>query len=366
MSTVPLIDRAAGALWSGLPGLGPALARLESRALDAELRDMPDPRPVLVCGVARSGTTILLEMLARIPGFATHRYADFPGLWTPCWWRWLSARLPRQAARPMLRAHGDRIMVTRDSPEAMEEPLWIHHVRGRHDPAVDQRLGRIATETEADWYRTYIRKLVLGAGARRYLAKGNYNLVRLPWLLSALPSARFVVLAREPGAHVASLVRQDRRFGELAGRDPAVARQLVRSGHFEFGPQKRPLHLGDAVMTARIAACFEQGDVAHGYALAWREQYACLLQTLESDPAVAAATLIVGYERLCSSPRVELQRIAMHIGAGDRAWVDQTARLLAADAEATRAEGAGIDACAPVWDALCALAARGVEGPRSG
>ncbi len=357
MSSVPLIDRAAGALWSRLPRLGPALARLETRVLDAELQGLPDPQPVYICGVARSGTTIVLELLSRIPEFATHRYADFPGIWTPYWWRWLSARLPDRMLPPTPRAHGDRILVTRDSPEAMEEPLWMRHIAGRHHPAVDQRLGRLATSADADWYRTHIRKLVLAAGARRYLAKGNYNLVRLPWLHAALPSARFVVLVREPGAHIASLLRQDQRFSALAATDPAVARHLVRAGHFEFGPQKRPLHLGDHALTARIADAHAHGETARAYALAWREQYAHLLATLESDPALAAVTRVVGYERLCASPHAELQRIATHISAGDQAWIDQAAPLLSAEADAARAEGPEIDACAPVWAALCALAA---------
>lgn len=73
----PWMDRAGGlierhaALWI-------RLGSIESALLDGALADVRIDRPIYVTGLARSGTTILLETLARHPNVATHRYRDFP------------------------------------------------------------------------------------------------------------------------------------------------------------------------------------------------------------------------------------------------------------------------------------------------
>ena len=81
--------------------------------------------PIFVCGLARSGSTILLECLAAHPDTVTHRYRDYPGVLAPVFWDRISTRLYTDHSAPIERAHGDGIAVTPDSPEAMEEMLWM-------------------------------------------------------------------------------------------------------------------------------------------------------------------------------------------------------------------------------------------------
>ena len=59
------------------------LGSLETSLISSSLTDVRVDRPIYVTGLARSGTTILLETLARHPEVATHRYRDFPMLLTP-------------------------------------------------------------------------------------------------------------------------------------------------------------------------------------------------------------------------------------------------------------------------------------------
>ena len=63
-----------------------------SRRLDA----IPIDRPIFVTGLARSGTTILLTVLSRSAGVATHRYRDFPFLDIPLLWNWFQDRFARE------------------------------------------------------------------------------------------------------------------------------------------------------------------------------------------------------------------------------------------------------------------------------
>ena len=324
---VPLVDRCFGALFHAWPGLGRGLAALESRiaALDGELP--PIDRPVYVCGLVRSGSTVLLEALAQVPGFATHRYADFPFLYTPWWWNALRTRLPRPPAAPQERAHGDRVAVTRDSPEAFEEVFWQQAFPGRHDPAVDQVLEGDAHNAAFDaFYTLHLRKLLAARGARRYLAKANYHLTRLGYLHARFPDARFVVPLREPLSHVGSLLRQHRRFVDLARADGAIARHLVRVGHREFGPGRRAIQAGDAAEAAAIQAAFDRGRDVEGYARQWAALYGWLAARL-ADRDLADACLVVPYAALCARPQAVLEGVFAHAGVDPVAGADLAARL---------------------------------------
>jgi hypothetical protein len=210
---VPGATRVLGALVDRSRPLWVALGNLESRVLAEEVRGITIVQPIYVTGLARSGTTIVLELIAAQAGVVTHRYADYPLIFTPFWWEQIRSRAARRQVTPVERTHGDGIMVTPESPEAIEEVLWMTFFPNAHDPAktnvLDAETHAPAFET---FYRDHIRKLLLCRGGRRYAAKGNYNLTRLEYLLKMFEDARFIVPVRDPIAHVASLMRQHARF----------------------------------------------------------------------------------------------------------------------------------------------------------
>ena len=111
----PWMDRLGGYI-ERHPARWIKLGSLETHLVESALADIRIDRPIYVTGLARSGTTILLETLARHPHVATHRYRDFPMLFTPyAWNRWLEL-VPRKEEAPAERSHGDGIVVTAESP----------------------------------------------------------------------------------------------------------------------------------------------------------------------------------------------------------------------------------------------------------
>ena len=78
---------------------------------------------VFVAGLARSGTTILLNAIYKSNKFASLSYRDMPFVLAPNLWSKLS--LHRQSADLIQRAHGDGIKISQDSPEAFEEVFWM-------------------------------------------------------------------------------------------------------------------------------------------------------------------------------------------------------------------------------------------------
>jgi Sulfotransferase family len=290
---------------------------------------------VFICGLARSGSTMLLEWLHAMPGFTAHRYADFPMLWTPYWWNTLLARLPRSHALPVERAHRDRIMVTRDSPEAFEEVLWSHFFPFDVAAVSDVLDARVNAPAFARLHREHIAKLVHARGARRYVAKGNYNVLRIAWLAGQYPDAHFIVPIREPLAHVASLLRQDALYDQAPA---ATLRHIAARGHHEFGALKRVVRV-DPVSAAAIARDHGEGRAAQGWLRQWLAIYGHVLELLNADADFPARITFVPFEPLCEAPFEQLTSIARRIGIAEDAGSDAMLRQWSARFSApTRAE----------------------------
>lgn len=291
------------------------LGNLETRVLQDTIANIKVEQPVYVAGLARAGTTVLLERLAEHPQVATHRYADFPPLLTPYWWnRWLSL-VPHSREVAMERAHKDGIAVTSQSPEAFEEMLWMAFFPDIHDPARSGVFGRRATHPAFErFYDEHIRKLLAIRQRQRYVAKGNYNLVRLGYLHKLYPDARFVVAIRDPVWHIASLMKQQRLFAIGETGQPRALEHMRRVGHFEFGLDRRAINVGNDTLTARITELWQGGREVEGWALYWAEIYRHVADVLDADPALKEACLVVHYEDMCSQPEETLVRLHEHCG----------------------------------------------------
>ena len=61
------------------------LDRFETRWLNNNLDKINIERPIYITGLARSGTTIILEMLHKHPDLASHQYKHFLIPYTPYW-----------------------------------------------------------------------------------------------------------------------------------------------------------------------------------------------------------------------------------------------------------------------------------------
>lgn len=286
---------------------------LESSYLASRLGKQTVSKPVFIVGLARAGTTILLTLLASVPGVATHRYRDFPGVFTPWWWNWFVDHAGKKEPEPRERAHRDRILVTRESPEAMEEPLWMAFFSHTHEPAHNNVIDAICRNPAFEkFYLEHIKKILLIRNGSRYVAKGNYNISRMGYLKRLFPDARFVVVIREPHTHVASLMRQQRIFFEATHNRPRALAHLRYSGHFEFGPGRHPINVGDAGRADEVTALWQQGEEARGWSRYWSQIYTYVDGCLKSDPELSRAALLVRYEDLCADPIGVVDTIVSH------------------------------------------------------
>jgi len=320
------IDFALSQVATAGAGVVKWIGDLEGNWNARRLRATTIDRPVFIAGLARSGTTILLEKLSRIDGVATHRYRDFPFVMAPIYWGRFVALFGKGEA-PKERPHQDSILITRESPEAFEEPIWQHFFPRLHDP-VSMQILTVADRNAAfdDFFRLHVRKILLLRKGDRYVSKGNYNLTRIPYLASLFPDALFLVPIRHPLTHVRSLTRQHRLFCSYATLDERVGPYLRAVGHYEFGPARAPICV-DRLGTERTVECWKAGNDSAGYAQQWADLYGFVLELLRFDSDLRKRVRVIRFEDLTADPTRELGGIVEFTGLCS----GQAATSLAAD-----------------------------------
>ena len=299
-----------------LPRFWLGMANLETAVIAQEASRIAITLPVYISGLARSGSTLLHEVVASHPSVATQRINDYPLVFTPYWWRRASGKLRPTAKRE--RAHRDGILITGQSPDALEEMLWMVFFARCHHPSVTNVLGANERHPAFEsFYRAHIRKLLLAERATRYAAKANYHVARLAYLVRLFPDARFLVPVRCPLDQVVSLMRQHEWFSRGQRAHPRALALMQRSGHFEFGLDRRPVNLADSSLVQRIIDDWGKGHEVRGLARYWDMVYSHLARLLATDDQVRKATLIVRFETLCESPGETLRDVFRHVALPD-------------------------------------------------
>ncbi|MBF0383061.1 MAG: sulfotransferase [Magnetococcales bacterium] len=314
---VPLFIDLLGGLIHNRKKFWIGLGNLESEMMEKKLANVAVESPIFVSGLARSGSTILLEILAKTPNMASHLNRDFPFVFTPFWTNQFLAKTSSDS-KPVERAGADRILTSPDSPIALEEVLWMAFFNELHNPNNSALLDATTSNPSFEtFYRNHIRKLILVRGGKRYLSKANYNITRLEYLLQLFPDARFIVPIRHPEPHIASLMKQHNLFNQGENDNPRALRFMHRQGHFEYGLGRRPLNTGPDTAVEQVLTSWQRGEEVQGWAIYWNDIHRFIYQRLATNKALQKATLVVRYEDLCSHTSTTLERIFAHSGISD-------------------------------------------------
>ena len=180
---------------------------------------------VFIAGLARSGTTILLNALYHSNEFASLSYKDMPFVLAPnLWSKWSN---DKKIIHYVERAHKDGIEISIESPEAFEEVFW---------KTFDEK--DIETEEK---FKTYIQLINNRYQKRRYLSKNNQNIRRINVISKIFPNSKILIPFRDPMQHAYSLLVQHKKFIEYSKDDKFISNYMSWIGHTEFGPNYIPI-----------------------------------------------------------------------------------------------------------------------------
>ena len=249
--------------------------------------------PVYVTGLARSGTTILLEALHVSGKFSALTYRDMPFVTAPYIWRKYIAKYWRQT-KLKERAHDDRLLVNYDSPEAFEEVFWLSFLHGNYVGKTCLKVHGIKEEI-AEKYKKYIINIINREGSDkplRYLSKNNNNLLRIKSLKKIFPKAIIITPFRNPLDQASSLLRQHRHFLKLHAQSKFTLDYMNFLGHFEFGKNFKPFNFYNEVFPKNQN---ELMDINY-WLRYWKYAYEYILKNHSGD------VLFFSYDKLCREP----------------------------------------------------------------
>ena len=228
---------------------------------------------VFVSGLARSGTTILLNALYESHEFASLSYKDMPFVLAPNLWSKLSLNI--RDIDLVERAHGDGIKVSTESPEAFEEVFWMTFAEDEKD--IKER------------FNNYVQLINQKYRKKRYLSKNNQNLRRLELISKTFPNSQILIPFRDPIQHAYSLLSQHKKFHEYSKRDNFISNYMKWIGHKEFGPNYMPMHDKDLYFDDDL-------NINH-----WLEQWYLTYKHCYENFKNKENVYFICYEKLCSA-----------------------------------------------------------------
>ncbi len=288
----------------------PAVAEMSfdiENALAIKRADFPGNH-VFISGLARSGTTILLNYLYQTGEFSSLTYADMPFVLMPNTWRKISRRSAPASYRE--RAHRDGLMIGPDSPEAFEEVFWRMFC-GDNYIQDDRLLTHRVSAGLSEKFKAYIGNVLsTGTKGRRYLSKNNNDILRIDYLRTTFPDAYIIVPFRDPLQQAISLLNQHVHFCEIHKSDQFSLNYMNWLGHFEFGLNQKPFFLGDDDGFDKMQS-YPKTDI-NFWLLTWKNYYSYLFEHLGDN------LILFNYDTFCADPQSTLNRLFSTIGVPDR------------------------------------------------
>lgn len=195
---------------------------------------------VIISGLARAGTTALTTSLFEKGMFHSLNYSNMPFLLAPKMWEKIYKEKGKQAKQ---RAHGDKVLVRKNSVEALEEYFFKVFTNDTfiHDESLS--LHKISDNTY-EAYLKYQRNIGSKSTDSVYLAKNNNLILRYESLRSKNAEFKSIFLFREPINHANSLLRQHLNFIKQQEEDDFVKDYMNWLGHYEFGMNQKVFDFG--------------------------------------------------------------------------------------------------------------------------
>ena len=235
-----------------------------------------DDNHVFVAGLARSGTTILLNAIHQSNQFASLTYDDMPFILAPNFWKKISPKKSHSELQE--RAHGDGLRVSTNSPEAFEEVFW--------KTFTDNSIIR------DELFIKFISLILKKNNKTRYLSKNNQNMRRLNLISEIFPRSKILIPFRDPLQQTLSLFSQHIKFGKEQNEDTFVRDYMKWIGHSEFGMDYKMIHPSNLQYP-------NENEFSH-----WLEQWYLTYNSVLELSVKNEELYLIGHESLCTNPKV--------------------------------------------------------------
>ena len=198
-----------------------------------DLKSFSNKKHIFITGLARAGTTALLNKIYSSGEFGSFLYRYMPFILSPNLAKIYSKYLNTKNIQSFERLHNDKILISSDSPECLDEPYWIKALDNLYAKSsfrpIDVSLKTLCT------YDYLLEKFSAIQHKERMVIKNNNHHWRIKSLSKYFISSSFLVLFRSPINHAYSLMNQHHNFQKIQLEDSFVLDYMNLMGHYEFG-----------------------------------------------------------------------------------------------------------------------------------
>lgn len=256
---------------------------------------------IFITGLARSGTTILMNYLHETGIFRSLTYADMPFVLMPNIWKMFSKSQIDKT--PKERTHKDGIFIGYDSPEALEEVFWRTFCEEEYI-LTDRLKLHIVNDEVINKFKRYIDLILMSSDNQVqtcYLSKNNNNILRLSSIKRCFPNSRIIITFRDPLQHAISLLKQHINFSNIQSKESFSLNYMNWLGHFEFGLNQKPFWLNDDLRFNEIIL-YDKMDINFWLA-SWKNYYLYINEHIPSQ------SIFFCFEAFCKNPAKVLEKL---------------------------------------------------------
>ena len=253
---------------------------------------------IFITGLARSGTTSLLQSISELKGFGSLRYKYMPFTLTPTLAKIYNSNFYKPDFTSSERMHDDGLRISLESAECLDEPYWIQSTL----KDIDEEIMKPHTISKdlAKGYGYLLDYFSKIENKKRLVIKNNNNHLRLKSLSKFFPKSKFLVVFRSPIPHASSLLNIHEKLSLKQSQEKFILEYMDLIGHYEFGKGKKPFIYKKGQL--KILKNLDSFDLNY-----WLEQwiytYEWLLKvtTLNKNNNI----YLICYEDLCKSKKYE-------------------------------------------------------------
>ena len=256
---------------------------------------LPETSKIFITGLARSGTTALLNNLFSLGNTASLQYENMPFVLNPRISQYFAknSKISKTEIISQERLHGDGLKISLQSPECLDEPFWIKEDKNYFKKALDS--SRIYSNSILKAYKKFIDDHAAFKGKDTMLIKNNNNHIRIKQLSKFFDSDLFIVLLRDPLSQAISLNNTHIKICYEQKKNPFILEYMNFLGHREFGLNQISFKYEDYPFLK-----LDEFELNLNYWIkCWINAYSFIHEFLNKDKP--ENVLILTYEELCNS-----------------------------------------------------------------
>ena len=257
---------------------------------------------IFVSGLPRSGTTLLMNKLYETNQFASLTYRDMPFILSPNLWRKITGNKFKPTQNKE-RAHGDKVLINLDSPEALDEIFWRVKLKNSYIHSDKLTLHEVDNKNIEE-FRNFVSLLLYKCKKKLYLSKNNNNILRLESIIKSFPHCLFLIPFRDPIQQANSLLLQHQNFSRIQKENNFAKTYMTYLVHYDFGANHMPY---DFLQDTNQS--IDKNSIDY-WLLQWVNVYTYLSQKKISS---IKNVVYINYEYLCQNSKIVFENIFKRI-----------------------------------------------------